>query len=259
MKVSVILGLIVAIIKCNNALRLSRGNAAVQRATQRSSSNKLNEQSSYESVHEVREIKGLQEGLRMRKIPNTEIVVSELCLGTMMFGDQVSKMQAAEQLDLATKTYGLNFIDTAESYPAPSAASTAGQSEKIIGEWLRKSKSTKREDLVISTKVCGFSDQLTWVRKDGQGTRVSREQVTEAVDAQLKRLGTDYIDVLQVRQTGCYLFTPYNCNISTNAMAHLRFTGQTGTYRCLARLRTRTSTSARTPRQFRSRSRSWRT
>ena len=188
---AVILGLLVAVIRCSNALRLSKG-------TGRSGS-RLHEQAGHESVHEVREIKGLQEGLRFRKIPHTDIVVSELCLGTMMFGDQVSKAQATEQLDLAVKTYGLNFIDTAESYPAPSAASTAGQSEKIIGEWLRKSKSSvKREDVVISSMVCGFSDQMTWVRRDGQGTRVSKEQVVEAVDAQLKRLGTDYIDVLQV-------------------------------------------------------------
>jgi hypothetical protein len=53
---------------------------------------------------------GLQEGMRMRPLPNTDTYVSELCLGTMMFGDQVKKSDAIQQLDYATKEYGINFI-----------------------------------------------------------------------------------------------------------------------------------------------------
>jgi aryl-alcohol dehydrogenase-like predicted oxidoreductase len=95
--------------------------------------------------------------------------------------------------------------DTAESYPVPSAPSTTGKTELIIGEWLKKSGKKTRENTVISTNICGFSDQITWCRKDGQGTRVNREQVFEAVDAQLKRLGTDYIDLLQIHWPDRYV------------------------------------------------------
>ena len=154
---------------------------------------------------EVKQVKGLQEGMKMRRLPNSDIVVSELCLGTMMFGEQVSKEDALAQLDAATGEHGINFVDSAESYPSPAAPSTTGRSETIIGEWLRggkgsgKASSSKRESVVISTKVCGFSDQITWCRKDQtMGTRVNKKQVLEAVDAQLARLGTDYIDLLQI-------------------------------------------------------------
>ena len=77
----------------------------------------------------------LQNGLKMRKLPSTDLVVSELCLGTMMFGDQTSKTDAFDILDAATKDYGINFIDTAEIYPAPYAQSTSGQSERILGDY----------------------------------------------------------------------------------------------------------------------------
>jgi aryl-alcohol dehydrogenase-like predicted oxidoreductase len=93
--------------------------------------------------------------------------------------------------------FGLNFIDSAESWPAPSGPSSAGDSESIIGAYLTK-KGNDRSKVVISTKVCCFSDELTCVRNGGQGTRASRGQIEEAVDAQLARLNTDYIDLLQL-------------------------------------------------------------
>lgn len=147
---------------------------------------------------QVRDVKGLHDGMKMRQLPNSELVVSQVGLGGLMFGEQLSAAQAKEQLDKATGEYGINLIDTAESFPAPSAPSTSGTSELIIGQWLKEGGSTRRASTVVATKVCGYSDQLTWVRKDGSGTRVNRAQVTEAVDASLKRLGTDYIDLLQI-------------------------------------------------------------
>lgn len=121
-----------------------------------------------------------------------------------MYGDQISEKDAIAQLDAATKIHGINFIDTAESYPVPSAPSTTGQSERIIGKWLKSMGKSKRDDVVISTKICGFSDEITWCRDtsklgmdDFQGTELSKKQIIEAVDAQLKRLGTDQIDLLQ--------------------------------------------------------------
>ena len=163
---------------------------------------------------EVRPVANLQEGMKMRLLPNSDILVSELCLGTMMYGEQVSKEDAFAQLDAATGVHGINFIDTAESYPSPAAPSTTGRSESIIGEWLRqgsaggktKASSSRRASTVISTKICGFSDQITWCRKDQSvGTRVNKKQVMEAVDAQLSRLGTDYIDLLQIHWPDRYV------------------------------------------------------
>ena len=102
-------------------------------------------------------------------------------------------------------TFGIRtfftFQDTSEIYPAPSAPSTSGNSEKIIGEWLKQHSAKKRSEIVISTKICGFSDEITWCRKAGkkgvQGTRLTASQITDGVNFQLKRLGTDYIDLLQ--------------------------------------------------------------
>lgn len=152
-------------------------------------------ESSVDNVFEVRSIKGLQDGMKMRKLPHSDLVVSELCLGTMTFGEQISKNDAFSQLDKATKEYGINFIDTAETYPVPSCPSTTGRTEQIIGEWLGRNK---RDDIILSTKISGYSNEITWCRSGGQGTRVNKAQVIDAVDAQLKRLGTDYIDLLQI-------------------------------------------------------------
>ena len=149
-------------------------------------------------------VPGLDEGLKMRPLPGTDILVSEVCLGTMMFGEQVSKADAYAQLDMATKDYGLNFIDTAELWPCPSAPGTMGASESIIGSYLKKD-GNDRSKLVISSKISGFSEEITWARKDGKGTRVIKAQITEAVDAQLRRLGTDYIDVLQIHWPDRYI------------------------------------------------------
>lgn len=94
--------------------------------------------------------------------------------------------------------------DTAETYPIPAAESNYGRSEKIIGEWLKKSK-IKRKDVVISASIAGFNKDLTWCRKKDEYTRITRSQVIEAVDEQLKRLGTDYIDILQFQWPDRYL------------------------------------------------------
>lgn len=144
---------------------------------------------------------GVPDGMKLRTLPNSDITVSEICLGTMMFGEQLTKEAAFEQMDTATKELGINFFDTAEYFPLPSTPSTAGRSEKIIGDWFKNHASGKakaRESVVISLKVCGFGDEMTWLRKDGKGTRVNREQIIEAVDSALKRLNTDYIDILMI-------------------------------------------------------------
>lgn len=85
--------------------------------------------------------------------------------------------------------------DTAELYPIPADPDTFGMSEKILGSWLKK---RKREDVIVATKVTGYSEMLTWLRKDGGTVRLTAAQIKEAVEGSLKRLNTDYIDLLQL-------------------------------------------------------------
>lgn len=114
---------------------------------------------------------------------------SQLCLGTMMFGDTIGRREAMEQLDLALDL-GIRSFDTAEMYPVPQKAETQGASEECIGEWMRgKDRST----LLISTKVAG-PGSMTWIR--GGPLKLDRANIIAGVEGSLKRLGTDYIDLL---------------------------------------------------------------
>lgn len=85
----------------------------------------------------------------------------------------------------------------------PADPETAGMSERILGAWLKKRG--KRADTVVATKVTGYSDVLTWLRKSGGPVRLTPAQIVEAVDGSLQRLGTDYIDLLQLHWPDRYL------------------------------------------------------
>lgn len=122
---------------------------------------------------------------------NSDLEVSKICLGTMTFGEQNSQQEAFEQLDLAISN-GVNFIDTAEMYPIPPRKETYGTTEKFIGKWLVKRKN--RSQMVIATKVAG-PGMMDYLRG---GAQLTRRQVTQALDASLRRLQTDYIDLYQV-------------------------------------------------------------
>jgi len=144
----------------------------------------------------------LTHGMLYRKLGKSDLIVSEVALGTMTWGEQVTEEQAHAQLNMAVDEYGVNFIDTAELYPVPADPDTHGLSEKIVGSWL---KNRKRSDVIIATKVTGYSDVLTWLRKDGGPVRLTAAQINEAVEGSLKRLGTDYIDLLQLHWPDRYL------------------------------------------------------
>jgi aryl-alcohol dehydrogenase-like predicted oxidoreductase len=137
-----------------------------------------------------------------RRLGKSNLIVSEVALGTMTWGEQVTEEQAHAQLNMAVDEYGVNFIDTAELYPVPADPDTHGLSEKIVGSWL---KNRKRSDVIIASKVTGYSDVLTWLRKDGGPVRLTAAQINEAVEGSLKRLGTDYIDLLQIHWPDRYL------------------------------------------------------
>ena len=128
--------------------------------------------------------------MKYRKLGDTNLNVSLICLGTMSFGEQNTEKDAHEQLTFALD-HGVNFIDTAEMYAIPPKESTQGLTEKYIGSWVKKNLS--RDKYIIATKVAGPG--MEYIRG---GTNLSKEHVTQAIDASLKRLNTDYIDLYQV-------------------------------------------------------------
>ena len=141
--------------------------------------------------------------MRYNPIPHTDLSVSRICLGTMTWGEQNSQAQAHRQLDYALER-GVNFIDTAEMYPVPPRPETQGRTEAYLGNWL--AARGNRERVVLATKVTGRSQELSYVR---EGTVcLDRRNITQAVEASLKRLQTDYIDLYQVhwpdRQTNFF-------------------------------------------------------
>lgn len=129
-----------------------------------------------------------------RELGRTGVKVSALCLGTMTWGDQNSEAEGHAQMDYAL-AHGINFFDTSEMYAVPPRAETQGSTERIIGSWF-KARGT-RDKVVLATKVAGRSP-MTWLRKDGGPTMQTAAQIAEAVDASLKRLQTDYIDLYQL-------------------------------------------------------------
>jgi len=129
--------------------------------------------------------------MKYRILPGTQLSVSEVCLGTMTWGQQNTEAEAHAQLDFAV-AQGINFIDTAEMYPVPPNASTQGRTETYIGPWLKRAR---RDRLVVATKIAG-PGRRDWIR-NGR-TDVTRATIAEAVDTSLARLQTDYIDIYQI-------------------------------------------------------------
>lgn len=129
--------------------------------------------------------------MRYRKLPGTDLEVSEVCLGTMTWGQQNTQAQAHAQLDYAI-AQGVNFIDTAEMYPIPPQASTQGSTEVYFGAWLAHQP---RDRVIVASKVAG-PGRRPWIR-NGR-TDLTRDVIAEAVDTSLARLKTDYIDLYQI-------------------------------------------------------------
>ncbi|MGB5734751.1 MAG: NADP(H)-dependent aldo-keto reductase [Thiohalocapsa sp.] len=131
--------------------------------------------------------------MRYRRLGRTDITVSELCLGTMTFGEQNTEADAAEQLDRAVDA-GVNFIDTAEMYPVPPMVETQGRTETYIGNWL--AARGNRDKLILATKVAGPADWMPHPR--GASGRLDRANIEAALDDSLRRLRTDYVDLYQL-------------------------------------------------------------
>lgn len=117
----------------------------------------------------------------------TGLTVSRLCLGTMTFGLQTNEETSRDILDTAADA-GINFLDTADVYPLGGGLPTAGRTEEILGRWLKG----KREHFILATKAVGKVGPAPWDRG------ASRKHILDAIDASLRRLGTDYIDLYQL-------------------------------------------------------------
>ncbi len=150
--------------------------------------------------------------MKYTTLPNTDIKVSKICLGTMTWGNQNTEAQGHEQMDFALNA-GVNFFDVAELYPVPANAQTYGDTERIIGTWFKKTGN--RDKVVLASKIAGGGDYTAHIRKNG----FSRKGITEAVENSLKRLQTDYIDLYQLhwpsRGVNCFGVRDYPYKTST--------------------------------------------
>lgn len=131
--------------------------------------------------------------MHYRPLGQTDLQVSAVCLGTMTFGEQNTEAQAHAQLDRALAA-GINFVDTAEMYPVPPRAETQGRTEAYIGNWLARRGG--RDRLVLATKVAGPGDWVSYLRP-GE-VRLDRRNIEAALEASLRRLRTDYVDLYQL-------------------------------------------------------------
>lgn len=136
-----------------------------------------------------------------RKLGQSELKVSEICLGSMTWGTQNSEAEGHAQIDFALDR-GVNFIDTAELYPScPMGAATTGRTEEIIGTWIQSSG--KRDQIILASKVAGEGN--TNIQ---DGIDISPEKIRISIEGSLQRLRTEYIDLYQLHwpNRGSYHF-----------------------------------------------------
>jgi aryl-alcohol dehydrogenase-like predicted oxidoreductase len=150
--------------------------------------------------------------MKYTTLPNTDVKVSKICLGTMTWGNQNTEADGHDQMDLALEK-GVNFFDTAELYAVPATPETYGSTEKIIGSWFKKTGN--RDKVVLASKIAGAGAYTEHIRKDG----FSKRALTEALEGSLKRLQTDYIDLYQLhwpeRGVNCFGLRDYPFQTAT--------------------------------------------
>lgn len=139
--------------------------------------------------------------MKMKPLGRTDMMVSELCLGSMTWGTQNTTDEGHAQIDMALE-HGINFIDTAEMYPVnPISAETAGRTEEIIGQWI--AKSGRRDQIILATKHAGAGP-----KHFRGGIGITADTIPEAIEGSLRRLQTDVIDLYQFHwpNRGSYMF-----------------------------------------------------
>ncbi len=128
--------------------------------------------------------------MKYNPLGRTDLKVSEICLGTMTWGEQNTENQGHAQIDMALDM-GVNFMDTAELYAVPPRKETYGATEEIIGNWFKKTG--KRDSWIVASKVVG--PNIAWIRG---GAPITPEAIRQALEGSLRRLQTDYIDLYQL-------------------------------------------------------------
>ncbi|KAL5122132.1 Protein tas [Glycine soja] len=139
--------------------------------------------------------------LQYRTLGDSDLNISEITLGTMTFGEQNTEKEAHDILNYAFDR-GINALDTAEAYPIPMKKETQGSTDLYIGSWL---KSQPRDKIILATKVCGYSERSSYLRENANVLRVDAANIKESVEKSLKRLDTDYIDLLQIHWPDRYV------------------------------------------------------
>ncbi|KAG9445662.1 hypothetical protein H6P81_011790 [Aristolochia fimbriata] len=142
-----------------------------------------------------------ESALQYRKVGDSELNISEITLGTMTFGEQNTEKEAHQILNYAFD-HGINILDTAEAYPIPMKKETQGRTDLYVGSWL---KSRSRDKVILATKVCGYSERSAYIRKNAKVLQVDAANIKESVEESLKRLSTDYIDLLQIHWPDRYV------------------------------------------------------
>lgn len=132
--------------------------------------------------------------MEYRKLGNTDLSVSAICLGSMTWGEQNSEADGHAQLDYAFER-GVTFVDAAEIYSIPPRRETQGSTERVIGSWIAARKN--RDKVIVATKVAGRGD-ADWLRPWSGGTVLDAKNIDHAIEGSLKRLRTDYIDLYQL-------------------------------------------------------------
>jgi len=131
--------------------------------------------------------------MKRRRLGRTGLVVSEICLGTMTFGNQADERASRAILDRACDA-GVDCLDISEVYPVPPDVKYAGRSEEIVGKWMA---GKRRDAIVIATKVAGPGGGWFVAPVRENRTSLDRHHIVRAVDGSLQRLKTDYIDLYQ--------------------------------------------------------------
>jgi len=134
--------------------------------------------------------------MKYRKLGTTDIDVSVICLGTMTWGEQNTQKDGFEQMDYAVER-GINFFDTAEIYAVMPRKETYGKTEEIIGNWFKEKKN--RDKIILTSKIASKAENdLQWIREGSKNLGFDKKNMNSAIDASLKRLQTDYIDLYQL-------------------------------------------------------------
>jgi aryl-alcohol dehydrogenase-like predicted oxidoreductase len=126
--------------------------------------------------------------MQTKQLGRTGLKVTEVCLGTMTFGNQADEQTSFAIMDVADEA-GVNFFDTADVYPLGGGSELVGRTEELVGRWIKERGA--RDRVVLATKCAGSTGP------NANDSGLSRKHIIAACEASLRRLGTDYIDLYQ--------------------------------------------------------------